>query len=74
MKLVAPEIVSDLKIPETFYAAVKDIINHKEVDGVVYYQTRWIYQGPSQDSWLRKEDFIDYGPLQKYERNLNSEE
>ena len=37
------------------------------MDNEIYYTTRWKGHGQSQDSWLRQEDFLDYGPIQKYE-------
>ena len=68
LKLVAPEIVKDLRVENTIFAAVKEIVDHREFDGITYYRTRWEKGNPSQDSWLRKEDFIDYGPVQKYDK------
>ena len=35
----------------------------------IYYRTRWKDQGESQDSWLRHSDFVDYGPIQQYEKD-----
>ena len=73
LKLVSPEIVKDLVVPNTIFASVKEIVAHKEIGGIVYYMTRWNNQGESQDSWLKREDFVDYGPLQKYEKCLAAE-
>jgi len=68
LKLVNPEIAEGLKVSNTIFAAVKEIVTHKEVEGVTYYRTRWKDQGSDQDSWLKQEDFVDYGTIQKYER------
>ena len=70
LKMVGPQIMKDLQMADTIFAAVDKILEHKEEGGVVYYRTRWKNQGPSQDSWLRQEDFVDYGPLQRYEKVL----
>ena len=36
LKLVAPQVLKDLKIKDTIFAAVQKIVAHKEVDGVIY--------------------------------------
>ena len=70
LKMVAPEIIKDLKIAETLYAAVDHIITHRDLpDGSTQYQVRWENQGPELDSWLFEKDFIDYGPVQKYSKS-----
>ena len=71
MKLVAPEIIKDLNVPDTIYAAVDKIIEHRETPGgATQYRVRWEKAGPEMDSWLFKEDFVDYGPLQSYGKKL----
>ena len=71
MKLVEPEIVKDLNLDDTNYAAVSKIVTHKDnVDGTRYYQVRWQNQTAKHDSWLKESDFQDLGPIQDYERNL----
>ena len=70
LKMVGSRILENLKVPDTIFAAVDKILEHKDVEGVIYYRTRWKGQGPSQDSWLKQADFMDYGPLQKYEKML----
>jgi hypothetical protein len=71
LKLASMGIAKDLTMPNTIFAAVKEIVGHKEIGGETYYRTRWKDHGPSQDSWLRKADFLDYGPLQRYEKSGN---
>jgi transposase InsO family protein len=70
LKMVAPDIVKDLKVPDTIFAAVKEILDHKELDGETLYLTRWKDQGPEHDSWIKRKDFVDYGPLRKYEKKI----
>ena len=67
LKLASMGIAKDLLLPNTIFAAVQEIVEHKEMDNEIYYRTRWKGHGQSQDSWLRQEDFLDYGPIQKYE-------
>jgi transposase InsO family protein len=69
LKLAAPEIIKSLNVPDTIFAAVEKIIEHRETPGGgVQYRVRWDKAGPELDSWLFKEDFIDYGPLQAYSK------
>jgi transposase InsO family protein len=70
LKLVAPEIIDNLKLNDTIYAAVDRIITHKEINGETYYQVRWKDCSADMDTWLKHEDFIDYGPITKYEKQL----
>lgn len=70
LKLVAPEIINNLKVNDTIYAAVDKIITHKEINGETYYQVRWKDASANMDSWLKHEDFVDYGPITKYEKLL----
>ena len=75
LKLVAPEIIESLTVPDTIYAAVDKIIEHRKTPtGVMQYRVRWEKAGPEMDSWLFKEDFVDYGPLQAYAKNLGVDE
>jgi hypothetical protein len=72
MKLVEPEIVKDLNLDDTIYAAVSKIVAHKDVvDGTRFYQVRWLNQTAKHDSWLKESDFNDLGPIQDYEKNLS---
>ena len=71
LKLANMGIAKEIILPNTIFAAVKEIIEHKEIGNDIYYRTRWKDHGPELDSWLRKEDFLDYGPLQRYERGGN---
>jgi len=74
LKLVAPEIIKDLKVPDTIYAAVDHIVEHREAaNGETQYRVRWLKSGPEMDSWLFEKDFVDYGPLQKYSKNLGKD-
>ena len=71
LKLASMGIAKEVILPNTIFAAVKEIVGHKEIGNKIYYRTRWKDHGPELDSWLRKEDFLDYGPLQRYERSGN---
>jgi len=71
LKLASMGIAKEVILPNTIFAAVKEIVGHKEIGNEIYYRTRWKDHGPELDSWLRKEDFLDYGPLQRYERSGN---
>jgi hypothetical protein len=56
---------------------VDRILDHRVTDDkVTLYKVRWKNQSAEFDSWLRHEDFIDYGPIQAYvkkdKRNSNS--
>lgn len=67
LKLVSPEIVKGLEIEDTIFAAVDRILDHRVTDDqVTLYKVRWKNQSAELDSWLRHEDFIDYGPIQEY--------
>ena len=69
LKQVSPEILKDLDVSDTLYAAVDHIVEHRDLpDGSSQYRVRWEKQGPELDSWLFEKDFIDYGPLQKYSK------
>jgi transposase InsO family protein len=71
LKLVSPEIMKGINVSETLYAAVDHIVEHRDLqDGRRQFRVRWEKQGPELDSWLFQEDFIDYGPLQKYSKSL----
>jgi transposase InsO family protein len=74
LKLAVPELVSNLDVRDTIYAAVSKIVDHKELpNGKKLYRVRWQKQSATQDSWLKEEDFQDLGPLQDYNRNLVKE-
>jgi hypothetical protein len=71
LKLVAPEILKGVIVPETIYAAVDHIVEHRTTpEGEMLYRVRWEKQGPELDSWLTAKDFIDYGPLNQYTKTL----
>jgi hypothetical protein len=71
LKQVAPEIVKDLNIENTLYKAVDHIVEHRDLpDGTVQYRVRWEKEGPELDSWLFANDFVDYGPLQTYTKQM----
>ena len=71
LKQVAPEIVKDLNIENTLYKAVDHIVEHRDLpDGTVQYRVRWEKEGPELDSWLFASDFVDYGPLQTYTKQM----
>jgi hypothetical protein len=40
------------------------------INGETYYQVRWKDCSADMDTWLKHEDFIDYGPITKYEKQL----
>jgi hypothetical protein len=70
LKQVSPEIIKDLEVSDTLYAAVDHIVDQRELaDGSTQYRVRWEKQGPELDSWLFAKDFIDYGHLQKYSKS-----
>ena len=74
LKLVAPEILKDFRVPDTIYAAVDHIVEHREApDGSIQYRVRWEKQGPELDSWLFEKDFVNYGPLQKYSKKFGKD-
>ena len=70
LKLVSPEILKDLVVPDTIYVAVDRILDHRDIAGVIQYKVRWKGQPPDHDSWLTQEDFVDYGPIRSYEKKL----
>jgi transposase InsO family protein len=71
LKLVSPEIMKGINVSDTLYAAVDYIVEHRDLqDGRRQFRVRWEKQGPELDSWLFQDDFIDYGPLQKYSKSL----
>jgi hypothetical protein len=71
MKLVVPEIIKELEVDDTVYAAVSKIVDHKDLDdGTRLYRVRWQKHSEKYDSWLKEIDFQDLGPIQDYERNL----
>jgi hypothetical protein len=71
MKLVVPEIMKELEVDDTIYAAVSKIVDHKDLDdGTRLYRVRWQKHSGRYDSWLKEIDFQDLGPIQDYERNL----
>ena len=74
LKLVAPEIIKDLnlELDTTLYAAVDKIIAHRDVGGKRMYLVHWKDKPSTLDSWLNHSDFMDYGPVQAYERKLNA--
>jgi hypothetical protein len=71
LKLVSPEIVKDLNLQESIYAAVDKILEHRTVNDDVEYLVRWKDQSANFDSWLKKSDFMDIGPIIQYEKGLN---
>jgi hypothetical protein len=74
LKLVVPEVVKNLELDNTIYAAVSKIVTHKDLDdGTRLYQVRWQNQTSKHDSWLKEVDFQDLGPIQDYERNLTKQ-
>jgi len=74
LKLVSPEILKGINVSDTLYAAVDHIVEHRDLqDGRRQFRVRWEKQGPELDSWLFKEDFIDYGPLQKYSKSIGDD-
>ena len=74
LKLVAPEILKDFRVPDTIYAAVDHIVEHREApDGSIQYRVRWEKQGPELDSWPFEKDFVNYGPLQKYSKKFGKD-
>jgi hypothetical protein len=67
LKLVSPEIVRGLEVKDTIFASVDRILDHRITeDNVTLYKVRWKNQTANFDSWLRHEDFIDYGPVHAY--------
>jgi len=74
LKLVSPEIVKGLRVEDTFFAAVERIVADRVDDnGEAWFKVRWKGQLECNDSWLRKEDFVDYGPILKYTRVSKAE-
>jgi hypothetical protein len=71
MKVVVPDIVKDLNLVDTIYAAVSNIVAQKD-DGTRLYQVRWLDQTAQHDSWLKVGDFNDLCPIQNYEKNLSN--
>jgi len=72
LKLVAPEIVKDLQLRDTIYAAVDRILEHKDEAGIRRYRVRWKDTSADMDSWLTHADFLDYGPVIAYEKQLTN--
>lgn len=74
LKMVVPDIIKDLKIADTVYAAVSKILEHRDLDdGTRLYRVRWVNQTANHDSWLKEADFNDLGPIQDYEKKLAKE-
>ena len=42
LKMVAPEILKDVVLPDTIFAAVQKIVDHKEVGDEIYYRRNGI--------------------------------
>jgi len=70
LKVVAPEIVKHLKLGDTIYAAVDRIIEQRVVNGKVQYKVRWKKHSAVHDSWIKREDFFDLGPILAFEKRV----
>jgi transposase InsO family protein len=71
LKMVVPDIVKDLNVTDTVFAAVSKVIEHQDLeDRTRLYRVRWENQTSNHDSWLKESDFNDLGPIQDYEKNI----
>jgi hypothetical protein len=70
LKQVSPDIVKDLNLTDSIIAAVEKIVAHETLDGVTIFLVKWKDLSGEQNTWLKKEDFIDIGPIIAYEKSL----
>jgi hypothetical protein len=53
---------------------VEQIIDHEHRDGETFFRVRWEGFGPSDDTWVRKEDFQSAGLIRTYFESVSARE
>jgi len=57
-----------LNVPTEIFQEVDKILKYRVCDGEEQYLVRWKKQPAEHNSWLRRSDFVDYGPILAYDK------
>ena len=52
---------------------MEKILEYKEINGITYYRVRWKNTSVDMDSWLTHNDFLDYGTVTRYKKEIGKQ-